>query len=124
MLGAAATVLPDADQFFEGNFILNGWDEWLELRGQLFLGARGVEYPSWHGAGWLLLRMIAFASALRRSPLWLVLFASSICCILFDKRCLSALKLLSSSTEHCTDLAMRYVNSELDKNYASLRFAY
>ena len=68
--------------------------------------------------------MIAVASACRRSPLWLVLFASSICRILFDKRCLSALKLLSSSTEHCTDLAMRYVNSELDKNYACLRFAF
>ena len=81
MLGATATVLPDADQFLEGNFILDGGDDWLELRGQLFLGARGIEQSPCHGAGRLLLGLVVFVSALRRSPLWFALFACSICLV-------------------------------------------
>ena len=44
-----------------------------------------------------------------------ICFVVSVC-----KALLEYSKLLSSSTEHCTDFAMRYDNSELDKNYASL----
>ena len=45
-----------------------------------------------------------------------ICFVVSVCKVLLE-----CSKFLSSSTEHCTDFAMRYDNSELDKNYARLQ---
>ena len=80
VLGAMATVLPDADQFFECYFILDGRDDGLELRGQLFLDARGVECSSCHGDIMLLLGVVASVSSLCvEAPCGLLYLFRSIC---------------------------------------------